>query len=153
MDSEECQRAIDAYVLLRRTHDAVTRQVDGELGKRGLTSIQYGVLLHLSDRGSLSLTGLSERLFRSASSLTTLIDRMERRGLVQRVDYPEDRRVTRVELTPKGAKLGASVRPQHRRFLSDLMVCLDDEELVQLMALLQKLKAQAESPARPGVSA
>jgi MarR family 2-MHQ and catechol resistance regulon transcriptional repressor len=150
METEAHQPAIDAYVFLRRTHDAVTRQVDGELGKRGVSSVQYGVLFNLLDAGSLSLTELSERLFRSASNLTTLIDRMERRGLVRRVDYPEDRRVTRVELTPKGTKLAESVRPNHRHFLSTLMSCFSDDELAQLMTLLRKLRERAESPVSRG---
>ena len=145
MGREAYQSAIDVYLLLRRTHDAVARWVEAELNKQGITTIQYGVVRHLCEGPSLSLTELSERLFRSSSNMTTLVDRMERDGLVQRLGHAEDRRVTQVQLTAKGAKLCANVRPGHRKFLTDLMACFDDEELAQLATLLQKLKTQVES--------
>jgi len=152
MEREAYQPAIDVYLLLRRTHDAVARRVEAELNKQGITTIQYGVIRHLCDGQSLSLTELSERLFRSASNMTTLIDRMERDGLVRRLDHAEDRRVTQVQLTTKGAELCASVRPVHRKFLTDLMACFEDEELAQLTTLLQKLKTRVESFANPNNS-
>jgi DNA-binding MarR family transcriptional regulator len=131
-------------VQLRRTADAVARYVEAELGEWRMTAAQYGVLLHLMKGEPLSLTDLSGLIFRSNSTLTSLIDRMERDGLVARVAHVNDRRVTTVALTQKGRELLLEIRGHHRPFLADMMSCLSPEELSQLGALLNKIERKVE---------
>jgi MarR family 2-MHQ and catechol resistance regulon transcriptional repressor len=138
------QLRIDAYVVLRRAADAVARHVEGELGEWGMTTAQYGVLLHLSRGEPLSLTDLSGRVFRSNSTLTSLIDRLERDGLVARIAHANDRRVTKVKLTEAGLELLTNIRARHRPFLADMMSCLDLEELDTLMSLLAKIEHKVD---------
>src|SRR5581483_5996606 len=138
------QEAIDSYVMLRTTADAVARYVEAELNKSGLTTVQYGVLLHLQRGVPLSLTELGARVFRSNSALTTLVDRLERDGIVTRADHAVDRRVTTLELTDKGRALIQEVRIKHRPFLADMMACLSPEELNQLSQLLVKIKRKVD---------
>jgi DNA-binding MarR family transcriptional regulator len=141
---DDLQPAIDTYVVLRRTADAVSRYVESELNEWGVTTAQYGVLLHLMRGEPLSLTDLSGLVFRSNSTLTSLIDRMERDGLVARADHARDRRVTTVELTSKGRELLQTIRTHHRPFLANMMSCLSNTELAQLRELLQKIEDQLE---------
>lgn len=142
---DDLQPVIDVYVMLRRTADAVARYVESELGKWGVTTAQYGVLLHLMRGKPLSLTDLSGLVFRSNSTLTSLIDRMERDGLVVRVAYADDRRVTKVKLTATGKELLLNIRPHHRSFLADMMSCLSSEEIIQLRELLEKIGRSVEA--------
>ena len=141
---DDLQPAIDTYVTLRRTADAISRYVENELNQWGVTTAQYGVLLHLMQGESLSLTDLSGLIFRSNSTLTSLIDRMERDGLVARAAHARDRRVTTVELTPKGKGLLLDIRAYHRSFLADMMSCLSSEELTLLRQLLERIKHKVE---------
>lgn len=147
---DDLQPAIDAYVQLRRTADAVARYVEAELGEWRMTAAQYGVLLHLMKGEPLSLTDLSGLIFRSNSTLTSLIDRMERDGLVARVAHVNDRRITTVALTQKGSELLLEIRGHHRPFLSGMMSCLSSEELSQLSALLNKIERKLEEGKCPG---
>ena len=142
---DDLQPAIDSYVVLRRTADAVARYVESQLTQWGVTTAQYGVLLHLSRGQPLSLTDLSERIFRSNSTLTALIDRMERDGLVARVAHANDRRVTTVTLTPQGASLLLDIRNKHRPFLADMMGCLSTDELYLLSELLEKVERRIDT--------
>jgi len=142
---DDLQPGIDAYVILRRTTDAVSRYVETELGEWGVTTAQYGVLLHLLKGEPLSLTDLSGRIFRSNSTLTSLIDRMERDGLVARVAHENDRRVTTVELTPRGKELLLEIRGHHRPYLAAMMSCLSPEELTQFSELLNKIQRKVET--------
>jgi len=139
------QSAIDTYVILRRASDAVARYVDSGLNKQGLTTAQYGILLHLWRGESLSLTDLSGLVFRSNSALTSLIDRMERDGLVARAADANDRRVTTVQLTPQGKELLLRIRERHRPFLADMMGGLSPDELDQLGELLENLRTNIEA--------
>jgi DNA-binding MarR family transcriptional regulator len=142
--ADDLQPAIDAYVVLRRTADAVARHVEAALNQGGVTTAQYGVLLHLSRGQPLSLTDLSERIFRSNSTLTSLIDRMERDNLVTRAARANDRRVTTVELTEQGRDLLLKIRQTHRPFLARMMACLAPGELDLLKGLLEKVEYQLE---------
>lgn len=141
---DDLQPAIDAYVVLRRAADAVDHYVESELGEWGVTTAQYGVLLHLSKGEPLSLSDLSGLIFRSNSTLTSLIDRMERDGLVTRVAHANDRRITTVALTPKGQGLLLEIRGHHRPFLADMMSCLTPQELTRLTELLNKVEHKVD---------
>lgn len=136
------QLAIDTYVVLRRTVDTVSRHVEAELEEWGLTSPQYGVLLHLMKRGPLSMTDLSKLIFRSNSTLTPLIDQMEHDGLVVRTAHPTDRRIWEVGVTQKGKDVLREIRRHHRPFLAEMMSCLTQEELAQLRFLLEKIESR-----------
>jgi MarR family 2-MHQ and catechol resistance regulon transcriptional repressor len=142
---DDLQPAIDAYVVLRRAADAVARYVEAELSEWGMTTAQYGVLLHLSRGEPLSLTDLSARIFRSNSALTSLIDRLERDSLVARTSQVKDRRVTKVELTTAGRDLLTKIRAHHRPFLADMMSCLTHGELATLSRLLSKIEHKVDT--------
>jgi DNA-binding MarR family transcriptional regulator len=73
----------------------------------GLTGPQLWALKTLHRRGSLATTDLALALAVQPSSLSVLVDRLERRRLVRRVRPREDRRFVEVMLTPKGAALAA----------------------------------------------
>ena len=143
------QGFIDAYVSLRRTADAVHRHVEAELNGYGVTGPVYGILLNLATKGPMSLTDLGESIFRSNSTITALIDRLEADGLVTREDHARDRRVTMAKLTDQGEKLFHQIRAPHRRFLADMMSCLSKEELSQLLTLLEKVRTKVEEERCP----
>ena len=63
----------------------------------------------LEQIGDLSLSELSERIRAQNSTVTGIIDRMEREGLVVRERSKEDRRVVHIRLTPKGRKLAEDI--------------------------------------------
>jgi len=136
------QELIDAYVSLRQTADIVRRHVETELNERGVTGPQYGVLLNLATRGSMSLSDLGETIFRSNSTITSLIDRLEADGLVIREDHDQDRRVTMATLTQKGLELFDRIRAPHRQHLADMIECLSQEERFQLINHLGRIKTK-----------
>ncbi len=134
------QELIDAYVSLRQTADIVRRHVESELNERGVTGPQYGVILNLATRGSMSLSDLGETIFRSNSTITSLIDRLEADGLVIRGDHEQDRRITMATITKKGLELFDRIRSPHRQHLADMIECLTQEERFQLIDYLDKIK-------------
>lgn len=73
----------------------------------GLTGPQLWALKTLSRRGPLATTDLARALAVQPSTLSVLVNRLERRGLVARRRSREDRRFVELALTPKGAALAA----------------------------------------------
>jgi len=81
---------------------AVNRINKPWLDELGLTYLQYIVLVALYEEDGQTVGGLGERLFLDSSTLTPLLKRLETMGHITRQRAPEDERVVRVHLTPKG---------------------------------------------------
>jgi len=127
---------LDAMVYLYAESRRVTRAVAEQYG---LTGSQLLVLKMLEPVGQLSLSDLSGRIRAKNSTVTGIIDRMERAGIVLRRRSDEDRRVIHIALTAKGKKLalGAKTDPMHlfRALLEDLSL-RDAADLERIMTKL-----------------
>lgn len=112
---------VEAVLYLYTESRRITK---GLAGRYGLTGPQLAVLKMLEPVGKLSLSELSERIRARNSTVTGIIDRMQREGLVERARSESDRRVVHIGLTGKGRELaaGISVEPVDifRRVLSEL---------------------------------
>ena len=91
--------------LLTRAARTMKRTLDAKLAKWNLTATQFTVLSRLWEEDGISFTELGERLDFDNPTLTGIIDRMERDGLVERQRDGQDRRVIRVHVTAKGISL------------------------------------------------
>lgn len=132
---------INAYVLLLNTSDIVSRYTEVELAKLGITPTQYTVLVTLRYcEKPPTLTELGQRLFRTKNGLTTVIDNMEREGLVKRVRDNADRRAIRVMATEQGKKLFEMVLPSSRELVYKVMSCYKEDDVSHLTELLQRVR-------------
>ena len=89
---------------------AITKAYRPALDALGLTYTQYVTLLVLWERDGLTLGDLGQRLRLDSGTLTPLLKRLERDGLVTRQRDPNDERRLRVHLTTRGEDLRASAR-------------------------------------------
>jgi DNA-binding MarR family transcriptional regulator len=71
----------------------------------GITGPQLWALKTIYQNGSLSLGELSRRMFINPSTITGVVDRLERKKYVLRVRNEKDRRIVKVQLTPQGNRL------------------------------------------------
>ncbi|MBE1583823.1 MarR family winged helix-turn-helix transcriptional regulator [Nonomuraea angiospora] len=91
--------------LVRLGH--LVQQVFGDVGREQDLTPQQAQLLCLLVGGPVGMTELTRTLHLEKSSLTGLVDRAEKRGLVARTRDSRDRRAWLVELTPEGERVGA----------------------------------------------
>jgi DNA-binding MarR family transcriptional regulator len=92
------------------------------------------VLRLLIKKGSLSSADLSRQMYVTPSNITGIIDRLEKKGLVERIRKQGDRRVALITLTPSGQKLGQTIPdPIEKRFVNQL-ADLEPEHL-QILAM------------------
>lgn len=132
--------ALDAYIKLMRSTSAVNARLMPPLqAEYGITPTQLGVLEALSHLGPMPHCALAGKLLVSASNLTTVLDNLERDGLVRRDRDTRDRRVSMTSLTPAGEARLASFFPQHVQRLVDAMSGLDGMEQLELARLCRKL--------------
>jgi len=95
--------------LLTRAARTMRRALDAKLVGWNLTATQFIVLTKLWEEDGISFSELAERLDFDTPTLTGIIDRMERDGLVERQRCSEDRRVVRVHVTANGRSLQTEI--------------------------------------------
>lgn len=150
------RRALDAYITLMRAANSVNARLHGPLAAdHGLTMGQLGVLEALFHLGPMSQSVLAGKLLVSASNLTTVLDNLERDGLVKRVRDTADRRVSIVHLTAAGKTRIAGCMPDHVARITAALAGLTATEQKQVAALCRKLGLHAAGvdPARLDESA
>lgn len=103
-----------------------------------LSLTQLRVLGILRDR-RLRMLGLADHLGLDKSTMSGLVDRAERRGLLVREPNADDRRATDVVMTPAGAEFAALVQREVTEALRPMLARLDREERRSLTRLLEKM--------------
>ena len=117
---------------IRRLYRAVY-QDSAKMSRRfGLTSSQSGVLRTLFDRGPLSSADLSRSLFVTPANITGIIDRLEKKGFVERVRKEGDRRVALITLTDTGLELSQQLPDPIEKKLTSGLAHLDEESVANL---------------------
>jgi len=130
-----------AVTGLMRVQQIVQSAVDGALKPHNLTFARYEalVLLSFARRESLPMRVMGERLQLHPTSVTNIVDRLEKDGLVKRVPHPTDRRTTLVEITGDGhARLEDATKA-----VTDIdfgLVGLTTKQTEQLSELLTKVR-------------
>jgi MarR family 2-MHQ and catechol resistance regulon transcriptional repressor len=133
------KRALDAYIKLRRAVNAVSLRENEVMRVAGLTESQFGALEALHHLGPLCQHELAGKVLKSAGNMTTVVDNLERRGLVERRRDREDRRVVTIHLTDHGGELVREVFPRVVEVLVDAFSALSAGEQQQLAALCRRL--------------
>jgi len=138
---EDIDRIVEAIIYLYTESRRVTKDV---ARAHGLTGPQVTAIKLLEGVGDLSLSALSERMSAKNSTITGLVDRLERDGLVQRARSESDRRVTVVRLTPEARRLAARIPVTSMEIFASALRSLDEQERDQLRRLLRKLTNRVE---------
>jgi MarR family transcriptional regulator for hemolysin len=129
-----------AYWIVITSH-AFERALNDELTPHGITYRQWQVLGWLALEGELSQVALAERMRIEPPTLVGILDRMEKAGWIRRRGCTDDRRRKLVSPTPSAKPIWAKVVECARRVRSESAAGLSAEELSQLKASLEKIRA------------
>lgn len=120
-------------------------RLDQRLKPMGLSQVQWRVLLMLARLEDAPRQGeLAERIGVEGPTLVKLLDRMARRGWVQRKPSPEDRRCKTVHLTPKARGVVQKIRRVTLSFRNELFAAVPAADLRLCTHTLQALLSRAE---------
>src|SRR5574340_1303293 len=106
---------------------------------------QAGCLQALNKRDGMSQSALAEALHVSRPTVTTMLQRMEGTGTIERRDDETDSRVTRVYLTDEGRRLNERVRASFAEMLDLSVGQLPADDRDELKRLLNELNAKIEA--------
>ncbi|HEX6653682.1 MAG TPA: MarR family transcriptional regulator [Thermoleophilaceae bacterium] len=137
---------------LERTVHRVLELLTAELADLGLTQGEVNALAQLDPRRGRTVAELQAATGQRASTLTGIVDRLERRGLVKRALNPRDRRSFRLTLTPEGKKARERVRRAFRDLDRRALAKVSDRSAKGFFETLEALDALHDSRSNSTIS-
>jgi DNA-binding MarR family transcriptional regulator len=151
VNSERENTVLRLWLLLRRVGDALDRCEDLVYSKYGLTTEQSGVLAAVKSRGPLRPVELASILERSPNSMSMIVDRMVKAGLVRRTRDRKDRRAVLVSMTSKGREAIDPAVPAGWEFIHKIVSRLSDDDQSVLASMLETVKCDLVGYLNPGM--
>lgn len=123
----------------------MSEELRGQIGKRNLTFPQTMALALLHEEGPMPISSLASATGSANSTISGVVDRLERAGLIRRVRSEQDRRVIYVATTEKFEQLYTETASNVLGSFSSLIGKLSADELAQVEAGLQILERALDS--------
>lgn len=128
--------------LAQRT---LMKWIDREMQEKiGGSATQIAALFYLMENDGCLLVDLSRELLQNKSAITTLVERMERNCLLQKVPSPTDKRASQLFLTVKGRELGTKALPFVTAYDQILANGFNDNELTVVIRFLDTVISRFE---------
>lgn len=134
-------KGVTLYLALWRTTRELQRIAEANIAASGLCLTDFAVLEALLHGGPLRASVIAEKVLLTSGSMTSAIDRLAARGLVERVPDPHDARARLIELTDAGRALIEPIFAQHSAALDSAVGGLGVDERGQLLRLLLALRS------------
>jgi homoprotocatechuate degradation regulator HpaR len=125
--------------LLLQAREAVMTHTRPSLREHGLSDQQWRVLRVLGEHGTVETGRIAREAFILGPSLTGVLARMERDGLIRRARDPADQRRTVVEATPKGTRMVSKLSRAIEAHYDQMERALGKQKLAQLYELLDQV--------------
>lgn len=129
---------------LARCYQAFQRVSDAHIRRRGLTPPQFDIVVTLGNTEGMTFKDLGTRTLITKGTLTGVVDRLEARGLVERMASPTDGRSTLVRLTAQGDRVFREVFEPHLAFLAPAFESLPAGGRNELEKRLRQLREALE---------
>ena len=149
VNAEQEKTILRLWLLLRRVGDQLSVCQDLVYSTCGLTTEQFGVLASIKSRGPLRPLDLAQLLERSPNSMSMIVDRMVKAGLVRRTRDRKDRRAVFVSMTEKGRQAVEPAIPAGWEFIHRVVSPLSYDDQRALAGMLEMVKRELGSYLNP----
>ena len=135
---------VHCWLVLGKAFRAAAKYLYAGLEETGIDDTDFRILEALLNKGPLPVNTIGPKVYLTPGSISVAVDRLVERGLVSRVESPEDRRVRIVSLTSKGKELIAPVFRRHAAEIRKIFANASPKELRALETILKKIGQTAE---------
>ena len=132
------------WLVLARAYGSMVSYIEGSIVAQGLGLSDFMVLEVLLHKGPLTISAIGEKVLLASASMTSAIDRLEKRELVRRRSCSSDRRIRIVELTDCGKAFIEEIYARHVKDLEAVIGRLGDEERRVIYEGLKKMGLAAK---------
>jgi len=135
---------VHCWLVWMKAFQASAKYLYAGLEETGLDDTDFRILEALLNKGPLPVNTIGPKVNLTPGSISVAVDRLLDRGLVSRVESPEDRRVRVVSLTPKGKELIAPVFRKHAVEIRKMFADASPKEVRSQETILKKMGKRAE---------
>ncbi|MFY3385456.1 MarR family winged helix-turn-helix transcriptional regulator [Paracidovorax sp. MALMAid1276] len=124
---------------IRRLQQAAVAAFMGDAEAASVTPVQFAVLYTLAEQPGIDQRTLARQVHFDTSTIGSVVDRMEARGLLTRSLSDQDRRVRLLHLTEEGARMLHMLEPSVMRVQDQILQPLNEAERAEFMRLAQRV--------------
>lgn len=136
---KEDNRNLKAFTVMFRAYQTIQEATKKDLLKYDLHQTEFGVLELLYHRGEQPIQVIGKKIIIASSSITYVIDKLEKKEFVCRRSCPKDRRVTYAALTLEGQMLMERIFPEHEQKINEIFEVLGKQEMETMIEALKKV--------------
>ena len=136
--------ALKLFIVLSRAFQSISKRVEEDIKSHGLNTTEFAVLELIYNKGNQPIQKIGDKVLIASSSITYVVDKLEKKGYLQRQPCPKDRRITYAAITEAGTDLMNEIFPEHREAIQEIFAGLDLNEKEFMIHQLKKLGYYAQ---------
>ena len=144
-DQLEEALSLKLFVVLTRAVESIKKRVIEDIKCLGLNPTEFAVLEFIYSKGDQPIQKIGEKVLIASSSITYVVDQLEKKQLLKRKPCPKDRRVIHATLTTEGTELMNQVFPEHKKAMKEIFSGLDVKEKQEVIEQLKKVGIHAQN--------
>lgn len=141
---KEEELSLKLFIVLTRTLESIKKSVEADIKCLGLNPTEFAVLELIYSKGEQPIQKIGEKVLIASSSITYVVDKLEKKKLLERKPCPDDRRITFADITAKGTELMDELFPKHKKAIQEILSGLDTIEKENMILQLKKLGYHAK---------
>lgn len=136
--------SLKLFVVLSRAYRSIMDRVTEDIKTYGLNTTEFAVLELLYHKGDQPLQQIGEKVLLASGTITYVVDKLEKKKLLQRKPCTKDRRITYASITSEGKDLLDEIFPKHKEAIDKIFSGLNEEEKRSMIDHLKKLGFHAK---------
>ncbi|UCZ53532.1 MarR family transcriptional regulator [Bacillus shivajii] len=151
MDSQDNKQleeelSLKLFVVLSRAFQTIRKRVEEDIKTYGMNPTEFAVLELIYSKGEQPIQKIGDQVLIASSSITYVVDKLEKKGYLVRKPCPKDRRITYAVITNEGHTLMNEIFPKHKEAINSIFGGLDTKEKELVIDQLKKLGYYAADP-------
>lgn len=136
--------SLKLLIVLSRAMKSIQKRVEEDIRNYGLNPTEFAVLELIYSKGETPIQKIGEQVLIASSSITYVVDKLEKKQLLKRKPCSKDRRIIYAVITEEGKKFMDEVFPNHRAAIHNILSGLQSDEKIMLIDQLKKLGYHAQ---------
>src|SRR5690625_1297440 len=120
--------SLKLFIVLSRAFESIKKRVEEDIKRLGLNPTEFAVLELIYHKGDQPIQKIGEKVLIASSSITYVVDKLEKKKLLKRRPCSNDRRITYATITTAGVEFMDDVFPKHKVAIQEIFAGLDADE-------------------------
>ncbi|MED4475544.1 MarR family transcriptional regulator [Oceanobacillus caeni] len=136
--------SLKAFVVLLKANKTLAELIKKDISSHGMRTSDFTVLEALYHKGKQTIKQITQSVLINTGSITYVIDKLEKKGLLERTPCKDDRRVVYIQLTDQGIKLMEEIFPLHQQVIENVFEGVTNEEKKIVIDVLKRVGKKSE---------